>query len=406
MTTMRATALPLLVLTLVLGVFGVVDGAAADQRSESLRREAYDAAYNMDYERAVELFQQAVTADPNDAAAWRGAASAAWLRILFLRGTVLVEDYLGRVRDSGDVKMPTPPAELDQAFHRSIEKAIALGEKAVNSRYRDPSAHYDLSAALGLAASYSATVEGKVFGAMKLARRSVSESEMAVSLDKNRKETGLVLGTYRYIVSALPMAVRWMAYIVGFSGGKEEGIRLIEEASRHPSDIQADARFALVLMYNRERRYADAVKVIRSLEQSYPRNRLLFLEEASTELRNNRPAEALGVLDEAMARLPQDVRPRMPGEEVRWHLKRGTARMQVGRLDEAEQDLRTALAGKDARAWVRSRLHIELGKVADLRGDRAKAKSEYTTAAGIAAAAGDDELRNEAERLQSKPYKR
>ena len=206
--------------------------------------------------RAIDLFRQAIAADPNDAAAWRGAASVVWLRILFLRGTILVEDYLGRLKGSGDVKMPAPPSDLDKAFHEYIDRAIALGEKAVDAHYRDASAHYDLSAALGLAASYSATVEGKVIGSLKLARRSYSEGEMVLELDKRRKEAGLVLGTYRYLVSTLPMPVRWMAYIVGFGGGKEEGLRLIEEAAKHPSDIQADARFALVLMYNRERRYA------------------------------------------------------------------------------------------------------------------------------------------------------
>ena len=104
---MRALASGLLALTLLLGAPGLV---AADQRSDALRRQAADAAYNIDYERAVDLYAQAVAADPNDAAAWRGAASMVWLRILFLRGTVLVEDYLGRLKGSSDVKMPDPPA--------------------------------------------------------------------------------------------------------------------------------------------------------------------------------------------------------------------------------------------------------------------------------------------------------
>jgi tetratricopeptide (TPR) repeat protein len=402
MTTMRSIAAATLALAFALGVSGA---ASADQRSEALRREAYDAAYNLDYERAADLFRQALAADPSDAASWRGAASVAWLRILFLRGTALVEDYLGHIRSSADVKMPAPPPELDAAFHQYIDKAVALGEQAVNKRYNDASAHYDLSAGLGLGASYAGTIEGRVWGAMKLARRSFSEGEMVLSLDKRRKEAGLVLGTYRYLVSSLPMAVRWMAYIVGFGGGRNEGIRLIEDAANHQSDVQTEARFALVLLYNREKRHADALSAIHGLELSFPRNRLLQLEEASTLLRANRPSDALKVLDEAMARLPQDARQRMLGEEVRWNLKRGIARLRLGMLNEAEADLKAAAAGQDARAWVLARIHIELGKVADVRGDRATAQAEYRIAVAQANSAGDEEAGMEATRLLGQPYK-
>jgi tetratricopeptide (TPR) repeat protein len=405
MTPNRAIASATLALAFVLGVVSPA-GAGSDPRIDTLRREAYDAAYNMDYERSVDLFGQAIAADPNDMASLRGAASVIWQRILFLRGSMLVEDYLGRVKGSEDVKMPDPPDDLDSAFQARIDKAIALGEQAVDRHYNDAAAHYDLSAGLGLAASYAGTIRGSMWSAMKLARRSYSEGEMVLKLDKRRKEAGLVIGTYRYLVSSLPVSVRWMAYLVGFGGGKEEGIRLIEEAAGHPSDIQQDARFALVLLYNRERRYMDAVNVLHGLEVSFPRNRLLRLEEASTFLRADRPADALKVLDESMAGLAQDTRPRMPGEDVRWYLKRGTARARLGMLNEAEADLRTAAGGKGVWHWVLARIHIELGKVADLRGDRAKAKSEYEIAVARAMSAGDEEAKAEATKLLNQPYKR
>ncbi len=403
METMPFIAAASLALALLLGPTGP---AAADQRSEALRRDGAEAAYNMDYERAMDLFRQAVAADPADAAAWRGAASAVWLRILFLRGTLLVEDYLGRLKGTGDVKLPEPPPDLAKAFDEYIGKAIALGEKEVDARYRDAAAHYDLSAALFIAASYSASVEGKVLASLKLARRSFAEGEMVLDIDKGREDAGLILGTYRYLVSTLPLPLRWMAYAVGFGGGKEEGLRLIEQAADYPSDIQTEARFALVLLYNRERRYGDAVKVIRALERSYPRNRLLFLEEGSTLLRANRPADALKVLDDAMARLAQDPRTRMPGEVVRWHLKRASARLGVGMLDAAEADLKTAASSQDARGWVLARIHVEMGKIADLRGERGKALSEYRTASTLAKSVGDDEIDAEATKLIAQPYQR
>ena len=379
--------------------------AAANPRSEALRREAYDAAYNLDYERAKDLFAQAIAADPNDDGAYRGAASLCWLRVLLLRGTVLVDDYLGHLKSTSDVPMPPAPADLDTAFHQYIDRAIALAEKAVDKRYNDASSHSDLGAALGIYASYAGSVEGRVFAAMRLGRRAFSESEMALELDSHEVQAGLVAGTYRYLVSTLPAAVRVMAYIVGFGGGREEGLRLIEKAAATPSEVQADAKAALVLIYNREKRYDDAVTVLHGLERLYPRNRLFLLEEASTLLRGNRPAEADKVLDDAMARLAQDTRPRMPGEDGRWRFKRGEARLRLGRLGEAEEDLKAALAAPDVRGWVLARIHVELGKLADVRGDRAAAQREYRTALALSKASHDEEAEIRASEYLSKPYK-
>lgn len=399
---MRATTW-LLALVLTAAAAG---SAPANPRSETLRRQAYTAAYNLDYDGAVDLFRQAIAADPNDAAAYRGAAAAAWSRILFLRGTVLVEDYLGHIRSSSDIQMPAPPPALETAFHQNISRAVSLAEKEVNQHYNDASSHYDLSAAVGLYASYAGTVEGRLFAAMKLARRAVSESEMVLSLDSRRKDAGLIGGTYRYLVSNLPAPLRVLAYIVGFSGGKEEAFRLIEGAAAYPSDVQPDAQFALVLLYNREKRYPEAINVIHGLERSYPGNRLLLLEEGSTFLRAKRPADALKVLDLGFSRLADDSRPRMPGEEGRWLYKRGAARLGVGRLDEAEADLKAALGAKDVQGWVRARVHVELGKVADLRGDRARAVSEYQSALALTKSSPDHEAEDAANALLTKRYVR
>ena len=64
----------------------------------------------------------------------------------------------------------------------------------------------------------------------------------------------------------------------------------------------------------------------------------------------------------------------MMGEEARWHWKRGMARLLTGNLDGAEEDLKRALGADGVRDWVLASIRIEFGKLADLRGDRAKAE--------------------------------
>jgi tetratricopeptide (TPR) repeat protein len=356
--------------------------AAANPESARLRARAFELAYNLDYEEATREMEAAARADPADAAAERGLAVIPWLLISFTRGAVTVDDYLGSI-SSQNVAIREPPQELAARFARHSARALALAEAQAATRPRDPSALYELGAIVGLQASYVATVEGKVLGAFRAARRAYDLHEQVLELDPSRTQAGLVIGTYRYIVSAMSLPVRMMAYVAGFGGGRERGLQMIEEAAAGRTDASADAKFALVLLYNREERHADALKVLADLQRTFPRNRVLWLEAGATALRGGRAAEAERQLAAGLKRLDADRRMRMFGEEALWRLKHGAALLALGRVAEAESDLRRGLA-LEARAWVTGRTHAELGKLADLRNDRPAARGHFQQAVRLA----------------------
>ena len=154
---------------------------------------------------------------------------------------------------------------------------------------------------------------------------------------------------------------------------------MIEEAAVYPSESQSDARFALVLLYNREGRYGDALRQLAELQRRYPRNRLLWLEAGATALRGGRAAEAESQLTSGLRMLANDKRPRMFGEEALWYQKRGAARVALRRIDEADVDLGRAVA-VESRTWVKGRAYAELGKIADLRRDRNSARAHFQKA--------------------------
>jgi tetratricopeptide (TPR) repeat protein len=358
------------------------------QTPRELRDRAAEFAYNLDHQEGIRILRDAVLKDPNDPATHRALASSVWVDILYRRGAITVDHYLGSVsRTRYDVQ--TPPPELDAEFKREVAMAIQLAEQRVKAAPKDAQAHYDLGTSLGLQASYVATVEGKFLAAFRSARRSYDEQERALQLDPRRKDAGLIIGTYRYLVSSLSLPMRLMAYVSGFGGGKDRGIRMIEESARMPSEDQTDALFALVLIYNREKRYEDAMRVLAQLRQRYPRNRLAVLENGATAVRSGKAAEAETILSEGIAMFGRDVRPKVPGERALWHLQRGAARVQLGRREDAEADLREALR-PDAASWVQGRAHLELARLAVQRGDRPLAQREANLAA--TACAKDDPI--------------
>ena len=93
-------------------------------------------------------------------------------------------------------------------------------------------------------------------------------------------------------------------------------------------------------------------------------------------------------IDQGFGRFQADTRPRLTGEAALWYFKRGAVRAATGRRDEAQADLRAALAA-EGRDWVRGRSRIELARLALQRGDQQAAHEELNEARRLCAGDND-----------------
>lgn len=368
----------------------------------ALIQQAFHAAYNLDEPEGLAAARRSVALAPDEPATHRTLATLLWLAILYRRGAVFTDNYLtGTLKNQ--VALPKPPPDLAAEFARELAASIALAEARLRRSPRDVQAHFDAGTAYALQASYTATVEGRVLGAMRMAKRAYDAEEYVLEHAPHRIEAGLIVGTYRYLVASLALPVRWMAYLVGFGGGKERGIALMEQATQAP-DTGVDARVALLLVYNRERRFTDAVRLARELQNEFPKNRLFTLEEGSASTRAGRPAEADAALTRGLAAHDGDERPKIEGERAIWFYKRAVARIAMRRLPEAEADLHAALAAGPGD-WTRGRIQLERGKIADLHGRRPAALSAYREADRLCASRNDGVCAAEATRLIRRPFR-
>jgi len=96
-----------LVGALLLASLGHAHGVHANPASALLRTRASAEIFNLDRDHAITTFREAIAADPQDAAAYRGLATGLWLSITFRRGNMTVDDYLGRAT--------RPPRQPDAA---------------------------------------------------------------------------------------------------------------------------------------------------------------------------------------------------------------------------------------------------------------------------------------------------
>lgn len=383
--------------------FGLPAGALAQAASLAARTRALELAYSLDHDEAITLMQRTAAEHPDDPAAYRTLASVVFVDVLFKRGASTVDYALGSVTKQ-QIDLPKPPPALAALFTSNVGRAKQLCERRLAANPRDVEALYELGAAHGMLVTYMAAVEGKAYAAFKAARAAYDSHERVLALAPARRDARLIVGTYRYAVGNLSLPLRWMAYLAGFGGDAKRGIRMIEEAATPGSDAQIEAQIALIIVYSRERRHDDALRVILDMQRRFPRNRLMWLEAGSTLLRAGRPAEAERYLADGLAMLDRDARPRMPGEESLWRYKSGAALVGLDRRDEARAQLDQAM-GLAAQNWVRGRVRLERGKLADLEGRRQEAVAQYVEAARLCEGNNDPIGAAEARRLKGTAYR-
>jgi len=321
--------------------------------------------------------------------------------MIFHRGTVTVDHYVGGLgKPSGTLPPPIPTLQAE--FQSAIARAIDLASRRIDANPNDVQARFDLGTAYGLQASYLASVEDSMTSAFMSARRAFDQQEEVLARDPKRAAAAVVVGTYRYMISGLALPTRMFAYMVGFGGGKERGISMLETAARDAA-AHVEARTALVLIYSREGRHADAYRTLGELAGEFPRNRLFVLEQGSAAIRAGKHAEAETLLTSGLQALDRDARPKMPGEKALWLYKRGLARFWRDRRADAAQDLHEALRNEPLE-WVRGRAHLALGKIADLNGRREEAVTRYRNAREISANAKDPAGAADATTWLQRPY--
>jgi tetratricopeptide (TPR) repeat protein len=347
----------------LIGWLAAADGVpVAAAKAAALRRTAMELAYDLDRPQAIALLDEAVRLDPDHPANHRLIATLAWLRLLWDRGVVTVDDYQGKLATK-DVALPSAAGTaLAETYAREIALARQLAEKQLAARPNDPSALYEIGAIYGLESSYNASVDGRMLASFGVARKAYAAHSRALARDPQRKEAGYYLGAYRCLVAELPAPIRWLAVLGGLRGNKAEGLALLEAAAREPGEAQGQARYTLILIYNRDRRYADALRILEEVRHLYPRNRQFQYETAATLLRANQPARALDLLTEGIERFRTDDRPRWFGEQTLWHYKRALALRQLARATEARQELEIAQTF-DAPASIKKAVQQELAQV-------------------------------------------
>src|SRR5256712_6323873 len=248
-------------------------------RFEELRIAGSEQLYNLDYETARKQFKEMAVAFPNYPAGPQFLADTLWAETLYqtrrLQSSLYGNDdtFYSTSDDKAD------PALIDQ-FRTLTRQARLLAEARLKQSPRDVEALYFLGAIEGLKASFEEAVERRHFAALKDGSDAVDRHREVIKLDPNYHDAELTIGLYDFTVGSLPLPIKLIAGVAGFRGSKKRGLATLERVTREGNWIRDEARTLLIVLYTREKRYAEAAACAKELAAKYPRNYLCRLEAA------------------------------------------------------------------------------------------------------------------------------
>lgn len=363
----------------------VVDPALSDASFTK----GLEAMHNLDFEEARRRFEEVQQRFPDHPAGQYYLASNLFLRTLTKPSRLLpLLSNLSRSKTFGENSEDKVDKDTVQQFRTLTRQARGLAKARLDRNSRDAVALYFLGATQGLSAAFKGTLEASVVGAMREGSSGVDTHRELIRLDPNFHDAEMSIGLYDYTVGALPLPVKVMAAIANIRGSKKRGLETLERVGREGRLERHISRLMLVVLYKREKRYAEGLERARELTASYPRNYLFKLaladalvsQAAAQRLTNHTAAasldrEAFAIFDSMLTGQATRDSTAPPVELI--HFIYGEALLKAGQADRAARQLLSGAAAPRGEISIVTMAHLRGAQAFDLAGKRREAIAQY-----------------------------
>ena len=170
---------------------------------------------------------------------------------------------------------------LDAPFLTKVNTAIAEAERMTRASPDSAEAWFYLGAAYGVRAQFRVHRVQRL-AAARDGKRIKASLERALALDPAMHDAEFGLGMYRYYAGVAPAYLRFLRFLLLLPGGdRVDGLRQLERAATRGVLVRGEALYQIQILYLwYEKKWPQALEIIRDLEEQYPRNPLLRQIEA------------------------------------------------------------------------------------------------------------------------------
>ena len=376
---------------------------ASLEAEENLVSRGFDHFYNLEYDQALAVFQQAVSRDPNSPDVHNHIAETILFREMLRDGSLESELVSGDNAFLRRAKMnPTP--ETGRAFLNEITASMSLASKRLEKNPNDTGALYALGIAHGLRANYNWLVNKSWRESLSDATAARRQHNRITELEPANVDATLVQGLHDYVVGSLPLVFRMVGFLGGIRGDKEKGLQTVENVARHGDRNRVDARILLCALYRRENQPMRAVLLIEDLMRHYPRNYLLPLELSQMYSMAGDGQKALAAV-ETLARAKAAHTPGL--DRVSWekiYFQEGTIQFWYRDLDHSLDNLKkVAAAAENLDLNTGAFAYLRIGQIYDMTRRRDEAIFAYKKCIAFAPEA---DAARESRKYLASPYRR
>ena len=355
---------------------------------ETLRIAGSEALFNLEYDGARKSFKEMAVLFPKYPAGPQFLADTLWAEALYLTRRMQASLYGDDDTFYSTSDDKADPRLIDE-FRNLTRQARTLTEARLKQFPKDTEALYFMGAIEGLKAAFEESIERRHFAALKDGSDAVDRHREVIKLDPNYHDAEITIGLYDYTVGALPLPVKLIAGVAGFRGSKKRGLATLERVAKEGNWVHDEAKTLLIVLYTREKRYAEAAVLARELGTRYPRNYIYRLEaadalvlQAALERQTNNSTALTAAETEAFATFESLLRDKAVRDTAARafdliHFKYGEALMTAGQYERAVKEFLASADVPGAQQGLATMAHLYAARALDLAGKRNDAVTQY-----------------------------
>jgi len=247
----------------------------------------------MDYDRSIQEFTQIQQRHPDDPDAINHLLNAVLFHELYRIGALSASEYA----NDSFVNARHRPADphTTQQIKGLVQKALTIEEKRLAANSKDAGALYARGVTRAQFATYTALIEHAWFSALRNALGARHDHEKVLELDPGNVDAKLIVGIHNYVIGNLPWGLKATSTVIGLGGNKEKGLEYLHACASSNTETSVDAKIVLVVFLRRERRFDEALQILRTLQPEYPHNILFALEGGNLLRAKGQEHDAEGV---------------------------------------------------------------------------------------------------------------
>jgi hypothetical protein len=361
-----------------------------------------EALYNLDFNTAQQGYETLTRDYPDNPDYWNALASSIWLHILYDQEKLSIDSFSGSSLGTKDSRDAINQAE-ERRLHETVSIAIAKADALLKKNPKDIRALYAKGIANATLASFEASAKRSYLSAGRKAKAARDLHQQVLNMDPTFNDAQLSVGAVNYVVGVIPGFIRMLLWPVGIrSAGKDVGIRQLETAATKGKLVSTDAQMMLIVVYNREQRYDQALKIVNALHARYPRNFIFHMTKASIYGKMKRWNDAAETYEQILTKVDakRDGYERLARHRVYYSL--GTSNVERHQFQAALDAFAHVTTFKEAPDNDKAGAHLWMGKIYDSGGQRAQALKQYDA---ILALQCDSELKSQARDYKKKAFK-